>query len=694
MTEAFDYLQQQAQAFSNTTFYDRLEQCRVEFSYMKKFMLQGFKDAQREKLFRDMQQRLKDLWYDICVQRDIIESPYIKGLQKTLKNKDLSIEALQAQLLSANDIKQHNEVLSLAFLVLYSSGHWRMTQVEEWLMFITSSHVNHVDAATLTGAITLSCMEHFSYHKALCLARIYVESSDDDVKQRAFVGCLLSLCRADETDKDLVAKVLDVIFSSDQAASDLLEMQMQMYSCSNVDKDSTEIRSKIMPNIIRNQPFRITKDGIFEKDDDDDAIDTDASDKRMEEMEDSIRKMLKMQKDGADIFFEGFSQMKRYPFFYKMANWFMPFYLEHPDISTYMKSLNNNEFLDKVMKRGPFCNSDKYSFVIAFSSVVGHLPDNVREMMNNGEVGPIGMHKSEEELQTPSFYRLQYLQDLYRFYRLNPIANNLYNPFKETEKFSVWSVAVGKIDRKDLASMCRYLVKRVGGKAANEALHSLLNLFTDKDCMEYTYYSAELSLQEKRYNDAIEAYKKVLLQNHSHKPSMRGMARAYYATGNYTKAAFYFDALHTLFPEKLSYHLNYIMSRVKEGNVSDVINELYQLEYENPEDATIRNTLGWALLYSGKAEQALAIYDKTDNSVPETDFSFVLNHAYALMATGKMNDAASLLTANAACHTADDNSSFRQLLRNSMSEDSDLLEMYGIGAVEQMIFLDAVFAKQ
>ena len=58
-----------------------------------------------------------------------------------------------------------------------------------------------------------------------------------------------------------------------------------------------------------------------------------ASEERMEKLEATYRRMMDMQKQGADIYFGGFSQMKRFPFFYDISNWLVPFYIQHPTCS-------------------------------------------------------------------------------------------------------------------------------------------------------------------------------------------------------------------------------------------------------------------------------------------------------------------------------------------------------------------------
>lgn len=94
---------------------------------------------------------------------------------------------------------------------------------------------------------------------------------------------------------------------------------------------------------------------------------------------------MNMQKAGSDIYFGGFSQMKRFPFFYKAANWFCPFYIENPEISSSIDKMENTSLVSNILENGPFCDSDKYSFTLAVSSVIAHLPENIKEMLNTKE---------------------------------------------------------------------------------------------------------------------------------------------------------------------------------------------------------------------------------------------------------------------------------------------------------------------
>ena len=649
INDAIAQLKEWAMKYPGEGFSDRLEAIATDFRYMSDFMLQGMKDESRGDLYAAMQQKLRDIDYDLEVRRTIWERPEVSSYKKIFTHPDCSAEMLQSIMLEETDTREHFIRLTNTFMVLYASLHWKDSDAIEWAAFLSNKNVSPIDAATLVSAITLSVLEHYQRSKVegqrskvqdpkvRCLKEVYRKSPSEMVRQRALVGLVM------------IGEELSI------------EAHIQMVACANADKDSNEIRQNIMPNLIKNQPFKMVN-GQWKMDDDDNLnkgeYDPDA-DKREEEsieaMEESVNKMLKMQKKGSDIFFEGFSQMKRFPFFNKMVNWFIPYYPEHPGIENIMQNIGKSSFIDVVMKRGPFCESDKYSFIIAMSSVLQQLPENVRKMMESGDMGPIGMRGEDADLNDPAFIRLQYLQDMYRFMRLNNIGKMLYNPFNDLDEI---------LERFIRNATQQEDVAKNNTEHANEE-HTEYTESTEYTTL-YAYY-ANWKLKKGDYGTALKYYTRCLKQRPQSPSLMRGLARAYYGAGDYEKSASYFDALITINPDNLNNRLNYAKAMTKAGKTEKVLNDLYKLEYENPGNEVIQDTLGWALLYAGKAAEA------------EQYCHDVMAHAYALIINNKAKDAIELLKGYT-----------MQQVEENMEADAQLLHQYGIGEAEKAIILSAI----
>jgi predicted Zn-dependent protease len=112
------------------------------------------------------------------------------------------------------------------------------------------------------------------------------------------------------------------------------------------------------------------------------------------------------------------------------------------------------------------------------------------------------------------------------------------------------------------------------------------------------------------------------------------------------------------------------MAMTKAGKGEDVVNLLYKLEYENPDNVTVNNTLGWTLMYVHKPEQALTTLQKAiSDKAGQT--SRVLNLAYAYLINNNIAEGAKLL-----------HSIPKETRLDSINEDAELLSMYGIGPAE------------
>lgn len=667
ITEAINEIAQTAARYTDENFSERLAALRVEFDLMREFFAKGVNDPKRGEMFRILKGKLQNIDYDVQVRRDLREMPLIKPWMNSIRQMDTTFNAL----LSAN--------ADQAFYAVLTSYHWRNDDVEDWVKAYTETEKPATIHYVLLSALTLSAMQHFSKQKALCLARIYNHSKDEMTRQRAFVGCLLALTM----DRDMVynkkrKEVLDELFSTEESIKALIELQMQLIKCTQADTDATKINETLMPEIMKNQPFIITRNGIVEKNEDEDKASLDekgkdsyeAAEDKIEAMEHNIRKVQQMHQQGSDIFFGGFKQMKRYPFFYKTSNWFAPFNINHPDLADVMKKLSSSKFLERVLEKGPFCESDKYSFVFAMSDVIGQFSEKVRTLMEEGEMGPIGMHDDISELKDPAYIRRQYLQDLFRFYSINSLGQALSNPFKEAEDFEAWMISLSYISTQQLMEIGKYLIK----KKYFRVLEDVINCYPDQDAVDLDFLSGELLLNEEVYGEAVDYYNSYLQEHPNHQASLRGMAKAYYSSGDYGKASFYYDALRTLQPDRISYALNYSMAMVKDGKAGEVLNELYRLNFENPDNHAVSNTLGWALLYAEKPEKALAIYENMPQDILTNDLSIYLNYVYANFVTRfKMPELK---------FSRSDDAPTCETLLEEMRADNAMLAMYGIGEAE------------
>lgn len=154
---------------------------------------------------------------------------------------------------------------------------------------------------------------------------------------------------------------------------------------------------------------------------------------------DKLQEFSDLQMEGADVFHSTFSNLKNYPFFNELSNWFLPFDTQHSSVrGVFSEDRESSSIIASMFETSLICNSDKYSF--CFSIMM--MPEEYRNMMI-GQLGTEGdelKKMQEEELtlnpnQKEESIIKQYIQDLYRFFKLHPRSSNFKDIFNLSLNF-------------------------------------------------------------------------------------------------------------------------------------------------------------------------------------------------------------------------------------------------------------------
>jgi hypothetical protein len=136
--------------------------------------------------------------------------------------------------------------------------------------------------------------------------------------------------------------------------------------------------------------------------------------------------------EGADVYMSAFANMKQFDFFRDFQNWFVPFYPDHETVNEIYKDEilgpGTNELAEALYKTPFICNSDKYSLLLNLK----YLPSSQKTMMLKVfRMELEGLQQLNDDESATDPYRnfrinvTQYLQDIYRFFKLSPTGKNL-----------------------------------------------------------------------------------------------------------------------------------------------------------------------------------------------------------------------------------------------------------------------------
>lgn len=651
--------------FNHTQATEQLEQLRTDFLLMTDYWQKGFEDPQRSQLYDQLLKRTYSLAMNVLIRYYIRNSSFANSaytraranredwtpasLRRDMESfvADVAMLELEPEYVrkqKQHDIYQrHEQMMADLFDYIWTSRLWSGSVTEAFEQMLLSPTIDVRDQQLLVSAVMLSTILFFDINKFQLLINVYRQSTDEHVRQTALVGWVLSLddmaAKLYEEVHDLVSQVT----ADERCRNELTELQMQMIYCLNADSDSRKIHEDIMSDILKNNgQFRITRNGLEEVEEDsmEDVLNPELSEQRMEKLEQSMRKMSDMQNQGSDIYFGGFAQMKRFPFFDRVGNWFLPYYPQHTAVVDILSSIRGRNFIHRLLSNGPFCDSDKYSFVIAFKSVVSHISPSVLELMDNGEAMLIGADLDNSDFNTPAYFRRSCLQNIYRFFKLFPARGDFRNLLEDdgASRFHFFGNPLlhGMPLEQKFIGVAAFMMKH----GAYEAARATLSSCSEATRNEQFYLLCGTLLMRTQGQCAgltarqcFEHYLNADSEGSQGRPqaendrAMARYARILFNDRNYEGALSYYRHLALRHEQHQGYQLNEAVCLTNLKRYDEALKILYRLNYAEPDNQNVNRVLAWTLTGSHKYEQALKLFD-TLLSVEQPEPDDLLNAAY------------------------------------------------------------------
>ena len=719
---ALDMLLDYARKNPFVLFTEELLGINESFQLMLHYMESGADDPTREKMYLEMVERTNKVARNMLaeyrrrnvdfyrsvnsrVSKDAYSSE--KSIRMVLESfvGDIAMLDLESEEKRGEERKKiysrHFSFMQSLFCSIVVSDMWTSRQADSMTEIMLLPTVDSADIQLIVSALMLAVMNNFDINKFKVLVDVYQKSRDENVRQKALIGWALSV--TNRADVDRQKKIVGELCQNPDVLRELLELQKQVTFCMNAERDNDFIQRDIMPTLIKNSNFEITRLGISEKEVDPmhDILDPGAEDKAMDEVEEKFQQMMDLQKSGADVYFGGFSQMKRFPFFYSLVNWFVPFNINHPDLSHRLSNAENVKFLERMLGNGLFCDSDKYSFALAMSSVFDKLPASVKEMISRGDY-PMG-RADDGNAKSPAYIRRQALQDLYRFFRLYDKHEQIYNPFSE-KNFMFLGCRIFDYSsfRHGILSLGYFLMTKKTNALLDKVV-SLLNSNVEAETADGRSAIILSAAYELKYVQSYENVCRLLDMVREKEPDnskvLSMYARAALLCGKYEESKAVYEQLFGQVVPKKTWQLSYAIVLTKLKLYDKASKVLFQLDFECPDTPNVKRALAWTLLWQDKLTQASREYEWLVSQT-ETTARDSLNAGYCCWFRHEVAKATDCFLAYVIKSESEKNSSEKytlddvsKMLHAEFNEDNALLKQYGIKEIDRTLAETIVYNK-
>lgn len=685
--------------------HSELEAVKNDYQLMVDYMERGFTDDKRASLYLSLLQRLYRVAADLEISwrcknvivyvdafrisdhlntsHDFIRS-VLESFVSDVAMLSLLPEAERTE--KAKDLYDRHQVfVNRLFNTLWTSCQWSDDDCAFYTGLMLSPMVDVVDQQLLVSAVTLGAMNQFDINKFKALTTVYQQSTDERVRQRALVGWVLSVFEGMDIfpEQD---KIIRKLCENKDTIRELYALQIQFFYSQDTEKDNEKLQRDIMPYLVDGSNITIGRLGIVEKEEDslENILNQDAEDKRMEQMEEKVRKMMEMQKQGSDIYFGGFRQMKRFPFFNDLANWFTPFYIDHPALRTTIERIGQPNILQTITNQGNFCESDKYSLAFAMESIINQIPGNIKEMMGSeGVFDPMG---TTLDKSNPTYICRAYIQDLYRFFRLYRSSNELINPFIDNHKssfvadtfFFVYKSFIGTGLDEYKMRLALYLYKHKN----MDKLVELMSTFHVEDA-NYNILMGYINLYFGKPDVAYQIFNMVLQEDTENQWALKGMARAAMDCEDYDTAEHTYSQLLRLESDNINYAVKRCVTLLKTERYAEAREELFRLDYQYPDNMNVKRVFAWMMLLDKSLDKASQLYDRILSDAPMAED--YLNSGYCWWAQGNIGQAKNSFQAWITMTKGN-----KDRLLEEIRNDQKVLDLYGITEIDCLLMVNLI----
>jgi len=710
--DALDVLKEQISVIGFNDFFVQQEHLESTYEQMLLYTLEGVHDPERKRIYNKLLTSILDLaenvraellrkysgWHTFTLQAEMMKQQKLTG-KGVIKNlDDLAFRKELDQIINEQKETPETSDAGRQSLVMDIFKHLWLTdrygEAENSLVnaVITCKDFTWYEQSMLVSGVLLSGLRFFDEQKIIRMID-FLDVENHEVAGRALVGMVILLYKYDRRLLLYPSIINRLKLLKDRLDIDkvLEQIVLQLIRTEDTMELGKKLHEDIIPEMVKIKPE--LEDKLKMKDFDEDDLlgeknpDWQSVFNESDELYKKVDEFMKLQMEGADVYMTTFARLKNFPFFNELTNWLIPFYKENKELDEVysQKSENfNPELFITGLKKMPFlCNSDKYSFIFN----VRFLPEEQKNMLSNAfnmELEGLSQMISDEELMDSNFARrlvfVQYIQDLYRFFKLSPFKNEFEDVFKGklniyNSEFFNFLVEEKKVQR----NIAEFFFEK---EHYEEALDLFLIHLEDDAENEELIQKVGYSYQKlKNYKQALDYYKLLDTRGKSGNWVMRNMGFCYRKQEDYESALSVYEKILENHPDDIKVESFIGFCNLKLDRYDAALQHYFKIEYINPGNQNILRPIAWCYFALGQFEKSEKYYEKVFQLKP--DYYDYVNYGHLKWVQGVRKDAIEMYKKS----VEKDDFSFTEL-QKTIDDDKVLLIKGGVEKEEVSLMMD------
>lgn len=634
LKNAFDFLQALIAGSREYSFQDKLSELQETYRYMLRYRIEGAKDPMQEQIYNNLQASAYELADSVRQKALAVESPltYYSRRRSLAIQPPLTYKQLHNQLIIEYEANKHRESDAFNICIfnkIWVSGFLKPEEANEIRDMLVDEASPFTTGCQIVSALLLGLQEAFDKEKALLLFDA-ANHTNEEIKVRALIAILITLYtyRKRMALYPQIANRLAALAEVPGFTKALRTITLRFILARETEKITRKIQDEIIPEMMKLSPKISNKINLKDLTPEDmtseemnpewESFFSDSNlGKKMEEFGE-------LQQEGADVMHSTFIHLKNYPFFHELSNWLLPFTIEHSSFDNQFNQENEAEklMLDSMTLAAFMCNSDKYSLYFSMMQ----LPKEARKMMMHqfdSQASEMIQQNKEELISKRGKQDTiigQYIQDLYRFFKLYPGHLDFTDIFTLPLDFHNLEILRPYIlDKESLTTIAEYYLRKNYFSDALIIFNQLAEIDPNSDILfQKIGYCKQM---EGDLDGALDAYLHADLLNSESKWVIRRIAGCYRSLKQPEEALKYFRRYETLNPDNLSVQISIGHCHLELKDYNEALKCFFKVDYLDSKSHKAWRPIAWCSFLTGKYDQARNYYKKIlDNQPNAQDF--------------------------------------------------------------------------